>query len=160
MKKYLKFIVPIVCVLVVVITFILLFNMQSKVEEASNKNNVEIENIVEENEVSAENVVDENEVENEIVEDENTAVDNTTTKENSVQDEVVSSDEDRYSENRQKKAIDLVKKHWGEDDTVYFTNEGINSDEEYVVAVRLKSSTAVTNYFKVNIETGKVEIDY
>lgn len=160
MKKYLKFIVPSICILVVAITFILLFNMQNKVEEASSKNDIEAENVVLENEVSEENIVEENNIANEIMEDENTSIDNTTEKENSVHDEVVSSDEDRYSENRQKKAIDLVKSHWGEDSTVYFTNEGINSDEEYVVAVRLKSSTAVTNYFKVNIETGKVEIDY
>ena len=133
----------------------MLYFLISKVEEATSKNDIKIQNVIEENEVSEENIVAENEVENEIAEDGNIVV-----EENIIQDEVVSSDEDRYSENRQKKAIDLVKKHWGEDDTVYFTNEGINSDEEYVVAVRLKPSTAVTNYFKVNIETGKVEIDY
>lgn len=158
MRKWLKFIVPGICVLVVIITFALLFNMQSKIEKASNENNTDSENIVAENVVS-ENIIDENIVGNEVVEDTNTIAENTTT-ENSVQDEVVSSDEDRYSENRQKKAIELVEEHWGEDDTVYFTNEGINSDAEYVVAVRLKTSTAVKNYFKVNIETGKVEIDY
>ena len=159
MKKKLKFILPIVCILVVIVTFALLFYMKSKVEQVSSKNNIDNENIVNENIVS-ENIIDENTINNGIIEGENVVVDNTTPTENSVQDEVISSDEDRYSENRQKKAIELVEKHWGDDDTVYFTNEGINSDEEYVVAVRLKTSTAVKHYFKVNIETEKIEIDY
>jgi FtsZ-interacting cell division protein ZipA len=153
MKKYVKIIVPIICIVIVVVTFGLLFNMKSKVAKTSNENIVDNTNSIEENEIEENSI--QNEVTNEVIEEENTTV-----VENTVSNEINSSDEDRYSENRQEKAIQLVKEHWGEDDTVYFTNESVKSDEEYIVAVRLKSSTAVTNYFKVNINTGKVEIYY
>jgi hypothetical protein len=143
-----------ICVVVVIVTFGLLFNMKSKVANVENVIDNTTLNTIEENVVDEENTV-ENEVVNEVVETENTV-----TQENVVSNEINSSDEDRYSESKQEKAIQLVKEHWGDDDTVYFTNESVKSDEEYIVAVRLKSSTAVTNYFKVNINTGKVEIYY
>lgn len=157
MKKWLKIVLPIICVLAVVITFVLLFDMKGKTEQTSSENNINTANIISNTNTNTNT----NTNENTNTVPENNSVENTTTvSENTVEDAVMSGKDDRYAEDKQEKAIELVKKKWGEDDTVYFTNESVNSDEEYIVAVRQKSSTAVKNYFKVNIKTGTVTIDY
>lgn len=159
MKKWLKIVLPIICVLVVVVTFVLLFDMKGKTEQTSAENNVNTANIISNTNTNTNTNENTNTNTNAVVE--NNSVENTTTvSENTVEDAVMSGKDDRYAEDKQEKAIELVKKKWGEDDTVYFTNESVNSDEEYIVAVRQKSSTAVKNYFKVNIKTGVVTIDY
>lgn len=168
MKKWMKMkiILPVICVIVVAVTFILLFDMKGKTEQASNENqnNITEENIVPEN-VTTQNTTlivkdedDENTSKNEIID--GSVLSNTTLPENVVKQEVMSNEEDEYSGNKQEKAVELVKKHWGTDNSVYFTNESVKSADEYIVAVRDKSTTEVKNYFKVNISTGTVVIDY
>lgn len=154
MRKALKFIVPGVCIIIVIITFVMLFDIQNKVEEV----NYGTENIAVDD-----NMVDEEWIEN-TTSEENVIEDDTNTveySENIVEDEyVVAPEEDKLSNVYQESATDLVKKYWGEDNTVYFTNEGVNNNGEYIVAVRQKTSTTVKSYFKVNLETKTVEIDY
>ncbi len=161
-KNYKKIIFPIICVLVVIITFMLLFDMQkkaSKIANAKDANEVNMENVVD-NTVENTNTVDNT------VDEENTAIieeENTTkipANATAPQSAVTSGDDDKLAENKQKQALELVKQKWGTDSKVYFTNESVKSNGEYIVAVRDKSSTEVKNYFKVNIETGSVEVDY
>lgn len=162
MKKNLKkYIFPAICVLVVVITFVLLFDMQkkaSKIANAKDANEVKTENIIDNtntNTNTVENTVNENSVENETVEN-NVIPQNVTAP----QSAVTSGDDDKLAENKQKQALELVKQHWGADSKVYFTNESVKSSGEYIVAARDKSTTEVKQYFKVNIEKGTVEVDY
>lgn len=153
MRKALKFIVPGVCILVVTITFNMIYDIQQKIEEKKyGTDNIYVEEnvIQEENIVTEENEVMNNEITNETLGSQNIVED----------DNIVSEEKDKLSTTNQEKAIELVKQYWGEDNTVYFTNEGVNSNGEYTVAVRQKTSTAVKDYFKVNLETKKVEIDY
>lgn len=162
-KDYKKFIFPAICVLVVVLTFVLLFDMKnkaSKIADSKNANEVNNENVAHNtNTNTVENIVDENSVKNETVENTNTT--NTTKEEiKTPQTAVTSGDDDKLAENKQNQAVELVKQKWGSDSKVYFTNESVNSKGEYIVAARDKSSTEVKNYFKVNIETGTVEVDY
>lgn len=164
-KDYKKFIFPAICVLVVVLTFVLLFDMKnkaSKIADSKNANEVNTENLVDNTNTSTntvENIVDENSAKNETVENTNTT--NTTKEEiKTPQTAVTSGDDDKLAENKQNQAVELVKQKWGSDSKVYFTNESVNSKGEYIVAARDKSSTEVKNYFKVNIETGTVEVDY
>lgn len=162
-KDYKKFIFPAICVLVVVLTFVLLFDMRnkaSKIADSKNANEVNNENVAHNtNTNTVENIVDENSVKNETVENTNTT--NTTKEEiKTPQTAVTSGDDDKLAENKQNQAVELVKQKWGSDSKVYFTNESVNSKGEYIVAARDKSSTEVKNYFKVNIETGTVEVDY
>lgn len=158
-KNYIKIILPVICVVVVIVTFVLLFDMKNKTENNINTNNITSENLVQnnsQNEIIPENIIDE---ENTVPEVTNTAIENTI--ENMVvENEVISNDNDKFSSNKQEKAIELVKKHWGTDNSVYFTNENVRSNVEYIVAVRDKATTEVKHYFKVNIETGTVQIDY
>lgn len=161
MKKGLKIIIPLICILIVGVAFYMIFDIKNKVEEVNyGTNDIEVNEVEEEIKIEAENIIEEKEDTN-TVENEtstNTAVSNTTDT-NTVQEEV-SDDEDAYSKNKLDLAKSLVQKSWGEDSTVYFTNEGINSEGLYMVAARDKTSTAVKNYFKVNLDTKKVEVDY
>ncbi len=160
-----KYIFPAICVLVVIITFVLLFDLQKKasnIANAKNVNEVNIENIIDNTNINAntntvENIVDENSVINETTQNNNTT---STQNVQTPQTAVTSGDDDKLAENKQKQAVELVKQKWGTDSKVYFTNENVKSSGEYIVAARDKSTTEVKQYFKVNIETGTVEVDY
>lgn len=153
-----KIILPIICVIIVVVTFVLLFDMKKKAGNNEANNSVKIENVVENTNTNIEeNIIEENTVVNET--ETNTVVDDVE-NENTVQSEVISNADDHLSADKQSKAVKLVSEHWGEDNSVYYTNESVASNNEYIVAVRDKSTTEVKQYFKVNIETGKVKVEY
>lgn len=112
-----------------------------------------IENSIDENEVD-ENVV-ENEVENKV---EEPIIENVTKVE--PQGTVYESNSDIGTTDKKQQAIDLVKQTWGEDDTVTFRCDSVNAKGEYIIAVVSKDAATVKNYFKVNLNTKTVEIDY
>ena len=153
MRKYFKFIVPIICIVVVIITFYMIFDIRSKVEEVNyGTEDIELNEEKEDVIVEEQNVVEENTDLEDKNEDENAT--------NTSQKEEISEKEDRYSKEKLDEAISLVQKAWGEDSTVYFTNEGLNSEGLYMVAARDKTSTTVRNYFKVNLDNKSVQVDY
>ncbi len=53
------------------------------------------------------------------------------------------------------KAIDIVKKDWGEDSSVYFAEDGQTRDGEYVICVRDNNTTSAIAWYTVDIKTGK-----
>lgn len=152
-----KIILPIICVIIVIVTFVLLFDMKKKTDYKSDNNNLNTENVVANTNIVEENIVEENTITDET---ENNTVSNTVENTNAVQSEVVSSKDDNLSSDKQAKAAKLVAEHWGEDNSIYFTNESVASKNEYIVAVRDKATTEVKQYFRVNIETGKVKVEY
>lgn len=126
--------------------------VENNVEE---KNQVE-ENVVEENEVY-ENKVEENKVENE--------VDNEIEEENKVSN---TTSDNKYDEKKDEvekltgkdRAIDLVKKEWGENDnTVYYYVEEQVSDNVYIISVRDQSTTEDLSSYKVDVSSNSVEKD-
>ncbi len=52
------------------------------------------------------------------------------------------------------KAILIVKKDWGEDETVKFVEDGKTNNGEYIIAVRDKNSTKALAWYTVNTRTG------
>ena len=60
--------------------------------------------------------------------------------------------------NNEEKALSLAKKEWGEDTSVYFTNEG-KKDIYYIVAVRSKETTAAITYYKIHTDLETIEVD-
>lgn len=157
MRKWIKYLFPVICVIVVIITFVLLFEMKEKAPMVAKLNETNAEKVENNTNIENTNVVDDKNTNT------NTNTDfsnDTSTVDENTQSKVTSDEDDSLSEDKQKKARDLAQKNWGQDSSVYFTNESVKSDNEYIVAVRDKSTTAVKNYFKVNIETEKVEIDY
>ena len=95
-----------------------------------NKNN-------EKNEVKENNIIvpEVNEIENNIVEDETT-----------------------NELNPEEQAKQIVKENWGEDDTVYFSYDGVE-DGKHVICVREKDTTKALYRYYVDIETGSFEIE-
>ena len=160
-----------VCIFVVGGTFYMLFDIKSKVGNIKKSDNTISNNVIENN------ISDENNEQN--IKNETNAVENIVSNEIDNTANVVSNIvENKISSNNtvknntipdkpaipavtddKQKAIDLVKKEWGNDDTVSFVFDYINENGEYVVAVKDKSSATVKNYFRVNIKNGNVELD-
>ena len=82
-----------------------------------------------------------NEVKNELNNNENT---NTTT--NEPKEETPKTDLE--------KAIDIVKKDWGADSTVYFAQDGQKESGEYIICVRDTETTSAKAWYTVNVQTG------
>lgn len=147
-----------IVIVLITIVIIVLFSVFRKKDEPdiSNENLIEnnIENEIEKNEIDT-NTFNENEVKNEI---EETIIENITEVE--PQGTVYESNSDLGTTDKKQQAIDLVKQTWGEDDTVTFRCDSVNSKGEYVIAVVSKETASVKNYFKVNLKTKTVEIDY
>lgn len=162
-EKFLKAL-PIIFVVIVVITFVLIFSMQEKVDEkiyndisetVNNENKVAEDVIIDEDK-DVQNVV-ENTVEN-IVENK---VKNETGK-NVVNQNVIS--EEKYKEistiDNKEKAVKLVKEEYDTGDgTVFFCDSVLNSGE-FVVAAKEANSSTISAYYKVDLETEKIDIIY
>ncbi len=160
----LKIWVPIICILVVVITFFMIHDIQNKVKDkdVSNTTNTE-ENQGEE--ISNETESIENDVQNEITNSpEDATTDSSQNTNPSAQNTTVSTNKNNTSPtqpgitDQKQKAIELVKKEL-QDDTVNYVFDYVNEKGEYVVAVKDKVSATVKYYFRVNLETGAVELD-
>lgn len=168
-KFKIKIWLPILCVVVVGVTFYMIYDIQNKVDqlteyEDSNEvqNSISSENVVSENQV--ENAVVENEVTNENINQTTNAVINVTNTSKPVANTNTNNNKNNTSFNpgvtdQKQKAIELVKKEWGNDNSVDFLFDYVNEKNEYVVAVKDKATATVKYYFRVNLETGTVELD-
>ena len=54
----------------------------------------------------------------------------------------------------EEKAISIVKKEWGADNSVNFTFDHKTENGEYVIAVRNSNTTAAIEWYIVNLSTG------
>ena len=61
------------------------------------------------------------------------------------------------TENTQERAIELVKKEWGEDNTVYYTVDN-NQNNIYTISVRSKSTTETVAEYEVDIKNKQVKM--
>lgn len=155
--------VPALCVIAVVATFYMIFDMNKKIEE-KNYNVDDINNEAENNTSS-----DENSVDNENTNSENAS--NTTANNNSTNNNSSNNSKNTstsVSENKEpvgnltdstdkkEQAINLVKKNWGDDNTVLFDCY-VNSNDEYIVTVS-STSGKVISYYKVDLEKGQIDL--
>ena len=95
------------------------------------------------------NNIENTEQENNVVNEE---VNNTENTNNTAQGNSQTSDNANNS--NEEKAIELVKKEWGEDSSVYFDLAGVTSDGKYRVSVN--KDTKVLAWYIVDIETETV----
>lgn len=63
-------------------------------------------------------------------------------------------EEEEEPTNDLEKAIYIVKKDWGKDDTVRFDYDGTTNNGDYVIAVHEKSTTKALAWYTVNVKTG------
>lgn len=150
-KKGILMIVLIVLAIAVVI--FLAKSILNKTEDDKQVNTVENQFVVNDITNSAiENVMN-NYIEENIVNTENT------TKNESIKYEnVQKSSEVTDSSDDKNKAIQLVKKDWGKDDSVYFYVDEEKGNGKYVVSVRNKETTSVVVWYNVDINSNKVEM--
>ena len=156
MKKSTRIIIVAICIFVVGLTFYLIFDMQKQLSERASTN------VVSENKIKENTVNRVNNTQNIVNEIEQNVILNNVVSENTVNNSEVEENDMQESfekEGNQQLAIELVKEKWGDTSSVYLTNEGINDDGEYLVAVRGKDSTAIIASFRVDIKNKKVNID-
>lgn len=156
----------IIVLFVVGITFYMIKDIRSKIDTGELVDtDKEIEKIDEQqNIISKENIIDEESVSNEVESNtviENTVsntVSNTTSTSNITKNNSTVVSKPATTDDKQK-AIELVKKEWGNDDSVSYSFDYINENGEYVVAVKDKASATVKYYFRVDLKTETVELD-
>ena len=157
-KKIKIFILIILIILVCVICFLTFRNNKTEeVDVFANETNEVLENVT--------NTVDENKViSNEAENVENSQEKAETTPVNPTDivpsSSVYESNTDVGTTDKKQEAIELVKQKWGEDDSVSFRCDSVTTDGEYIIAVVSLETASVRNYFKVNLESKTVTIDY
>lgn len=155
--------VPALCVIAVVATFYMIFDMNKKIEEK----NYNVDNINNESENNISN--DENSADNENTNSGNasnsTANNNSTNNNSSNNSKNTSTSVSENKEpvgnltdstDKKEQAINLVKKNWGDDNTVLFDCY-VNSNDEYIVTVS-STSGKVISYYKVDLEKGQIDL--
>lgn len=176
MRKIVRIGFPILCVAVVGGTLIAVGNLKKKADkiakerEAVNYSNTVVENNTPQTTTTTyvyTNTVNTTTTTNSVM---NTGENNTVktpSQNNTVTDKTPSTNtkntevttEDLSGSSEKEKAVTLVAKEWGEDSSVYFTNEGV-SNGLYIVAVRDKSNTSVKMFYKVDLKNNTVEVDW
>ena len=155
MSRNTKIIIAVILVVLVIVICCCTFMKKDKKENDQNTiTNEVVENLVEDN-------VIENTITNEVVETkkvEEPIIENVT--EVKPQGTVYESSADTGTTDKKQEAIALVKEKWGEDSTVTFRCDSVSANGEYVIAVVSKETASVKNYFKVNLKTKTVEVDY
>ena len=147
MKKNTKLIMFILVVVIVGLALFFIFQANQKVSEnMGNRENMNIQT----------NTTIENNNTNQTVENVENTENTSNTLEGNIQEGSESSEEtDSMEESNttdpKAKAIEIVKKDWGEDDSVYFSYEGIE-DGKYKVAVRRKETTNRLYYYYVDLK--------
>ena len=163
MKKGTKTLIGvlIVIILVIVIAWLVYDNTKSKTASVNGKNNIpnagaEVsnseENVIQNEEVN--NIVAENEiVSNEVVANE-TNEEETEEPENN-KSEVVSGTNASREEKALQLAEDYYEENYGNAEDVYFNNQGVNGDGNYIVRAGV-AGVGSYRYFIVNLDTEEV----
>lgn len=134
-------------------------NVEQEDEQLQEENTVE-------NEVIVDDVVEDNTIEepNEDIQGAQVPSQETTTLPDSTSvyqsQGVYEKDSDVGTTNKKEEAIELVKQTWGEDNTVTFSCDSVTTEGEYIIAVTSLETATVRNYFRVNLSTKSVEVEY
>ena len=172
-NSYIGFMIVIFIVVIIVAAVIIFGKSSKETKNESAENNVveTVENAEIIENTSVENTSDSEENTNQVAENVVENVENTTQNEVTEQQAVVqttpqteeintsSAPEQPGVTDEKQKAIELVKKEWGNDDTVNYVFDYVNENGEYVIAVKDKQSATTKYYFRVNLQTGTVELD-
>lgn len=156
MKKKTKVIMFILVIAVVALALFFIFQANRKVSEnMENRENMNNQtNTTIGNENTNQTVENVENTENTA----NTLEENTSTPEENESSEEVSGSEESNITDPKTKAIEIVKEDWGEDDSVYFSYDGVNSEGKHIVGVRNKSDTTIRYWYDVDINTGTFTI--
>ena len=93
-------------------------------------------------------------------------VDNTIAENNLIQNNITNQKDENNTTEKVKedkiqtdleRAVSIVKKDWGEDTSVYFSEDGRTENEEYIICVRDKNTTSAKAWYIVDLEKGTAE---
>lgn len=91
---------------------------------------------------------------------------NKVNKKNNLSENTVEAEENKMkessvpsTENKEEQAKEIVKNNWGEDDSVYYSYDGIDEKGRYIICVRDNATTRALFWYYVDIETGSFEIE-
>ena len=164
MDKKSKIVVILLLVFIVIILAFLGYTYTSKLNngQVQDTNQVyamnetiqqnEVENNVVENEV--ENVVENVISNNTVTENKENVTKNQVKKEEPTKPAASNNNSEIQADNDEDKAIEIVKKDWGDTSGVAFKVEQINADGTYVISVRDEDSIAL-DWYTVNPKTGE-----
>ena len=154
---------PIIFVLVVIITFAMMFDIKKRIENGEYKGaeNIVENTTVEETEEVVENVVEnvvddkdnEDEEEEEIEEEEEESTINTNVISDKKREEISTID-------NKEKAVKMVEKKYGTDDNLMYFCDSILKSGEFIVGVKEKDSSTVSAYYKVDLEAETIKLMY
>ena len=139
MSKKILFIIVIVILIIAGISFAKKISNDN--ETVKTTTNVAKNNVNKTTNTEIENKQEENEQEENVVEQED------------------QEDIDDDSNTLEEKAKSIVKENWGEDDSVYFSYDGIDNEGRYIICVRDKNTTKALYFYYVDVETGTYDIE-
>ena len=93
-------------------------------------------------------------------------VDNTIAENNLIQNKITTQKDENNTTEKVKedkiqtdleRAVSIVKKDWGEDTSVYFSEDGRTENEEYIICVRDKNTTSAKAWYIGDLEKGTAE---
>lgn len=159
-------IISIILVIAIVLLTIKLINIRKNKQDITVIN----ENLVIENKMDSNNEInnepsnetqDSNEIQNNI---ENNTIDEDIAQ-NTIQSTPVADPEQevdkqtiQQEDDNKEKAINIAKKDWGEDNSVYFSFEGVNNGK-YTVSVRETDTTRAIRYYHINVSDESFETE-
>lgn len=154
MKRKYKIIISSIVVIVFITTIFLVYGINKKAKEVANRaNTVDNESNTIPNDVN-ENTL--NEIENDEIDNTNVNQEQNTDINTSVNNTEAEQEENKTEEtnitNPEEKAIQLVKKDWGEDSTIKVTFEGIDNDGKYIVGIRDQETTYIKYWYYVDVQ--------
>ena len=153
--------IVIICTIIALVVTILIVAFEIK--KFKEEDYFEEDKLLEVSENLAQNQTlnEENQEEKEI-EDSNTQINTTIEEENMVEETNTfqgeeETKEDEPQENYNDKALELAKKEWGEDDTVYYTIDN-QSENIFSISVRSKTTTETLAEYEINVIEGTVNL--
>lgn len=151
MKNKEKILILLIVITIAIISSLLIYmivNKNNKIAETLNYNTMENEN-----EIDNKVIIEENNVEVE-------KANSTEINEQQASSEEITKEEVETIKTNDEKAIEIAKKHWGEDSKVVFVNDGTSkSTGRYIVAVRDAATRNAICYYHIDVNTGEFKVE-
>lgn len=160
MNNKVKIGIAVVIIIITLVVCTLIFKKGNKANEVNTNTLGNVENI--EKVPNGENFINNTTIEN-VVEnkaEEKPVVENKKLETKDFTNSIYEDNSSVGTTDKKQEAINLVKNQWGEDDSVTFSCDSITPDGIYVIAVTSKERAVVLNYFRVDLSSKSVTIDY
>lgn len=157
MNNKVKIGIAVVVIIITIVVCTLIFKNDNKENEVNTNTLENVENVYNEKNV-VNNTTIENVVENKA--EEKPVVENKKLETKDFTNSIYEDNSSVGTTDKKQEAINLVKNQWGEDDSVTFSCDSITPDGIYVIAVTSKERAVVLNYFRVDLSSKSVTIDY